>query len=99
MLCLPFLRAALQHWYPLWELALAWVLPPSRFTPRGRPFPSAGGRYGNIVATYLPQLPGPPLQRTGRVAASVLTTWLPAAAAALGTWALHRRQTLAPARS
>lgn len=80
-----------QHWYVLWVLAPASLLPASRFTRHVLPWLCAGALCSNVVAGYLPLLPGPPLQRTGRVAAAVITTWLPAAVAALLALTLHSR--------
>lgn len=75
-----------QPWYVLWALAPASLLPKSRLTRYVLPWLCAGALGSNVVADYLPQLPAPPLQRTGRVIATVLTTWLPALAAALLVW-------------
>lgn len=72
-----------QPWYVLWVLAPAALLPQSRFTRHVLPWLCAGALCSNVVADYLPQLPGPPLARTGRVIAAVTTTWLPAALAAV----------------
>ncbi len=79
-----------QPWYVLWVLAPASLLPASRFTRHVLPWFCVGALCSNVVADYLPQLPGPPLQRTGRVTATVITTWLPAMTAALLAWRLHR---------
>ena len=76
-----------QPWYMLWVLAPAALLPASRFTQHVLPWLCAGALCSNAVADYLPQLPGPPLQRTGRMIAAVTTTWLPAAIAAIVVWA------------
>ena len=75
-----------QPWYVLWVLAPAALLPASRFTRAVLPWLCAGALSSNAVADYLPQLPGPPLQRTGRMIAAVTTTWLPALVAALLVW-------------
>jgi hypothetical protein len=72
-----------QPWYMLWVLAPAALLPGSRFTRYVLPCLCAGALCGNVVADYLPQLPAPPFDRTGRLAITLLATWLPAAAAAL----------------
>jgi hypothetical protein len=75
-----------QPWYVLWVLAPAALLPQSRFTHHVLPWLCAGALSSNVIADYLPQLPGPPLARTGRVIAAVTTTWLPAVLAALLVW-------------
>ncbi len=72
-----------QHWYMLWVLAPAALLPYSGFTRNVAPWLTLGSLSSNVVADYLPQLAGPPLARTGRVIAVVATTWLPAVLAAV----------------
>ncbi len=80
-----------QPWYVLWVLAPASLLPASRFTRFVLPWLCAGALWSNVIGSYLPHLPGPRIERTGRVAAAVITTWGPAAVAALLITLLRRR--------
>jgi hypothetical protein len=68
-----------QPWYVLWVLAPAALLPASRLLQAVVAWLCAGALFGNVLAGYLPHLPRQPLERTGRITATVLATWLPPA--------------------
>jgi hypothetical protein len=81
-----------QPWYVLWVLAPAALLPSSGLLQAVVAWLCAGALYSNVLAGYLPHLPGQPLGRTARVTAAVLSTWLPPALGGLFAWRARTRR-------
>jgi hypothetical protein len=72
-----------QPWYFLWLFAPAALLPESRWVRNVTPWLALGGLWSSAAASYLPPLTRTMLDRTGRVAVTVMLTWLPGLLAAI----------------
>lgn len=75
-----------QHWYVLWALAAAALLPDSRYTRTALPWLCFGALSGNALSDLLPWLPDSSLDRTQVIAIVLAATWLPALAATAYVW-------------
>ena len=66
-----------QHWYLLWALAPAALLPDSRFTRTQLPVYCLGALWSDLTTSFLLYLPARPLTATQVSAISVMTQVLP----------------------
>ncbi len=83
-----------QHWYVLWCLAPAALLPSSRYTRLALPWLCFGALASNVLNDLAPQVPMWQLDRTLVIAIVVAAIWVPALAAAGVVWRT-RRETVA----
>lgn len=79
-----------QHWYVLWVLAVAALLPDSRFTRSVLPWLCLGALAANILSDLLPWLRMWQLDRTQVIAIVNGAIWLPALVAAGYAWRRRR---------
>ncbi len=75
-----------QHWYILWAVVPAALLPWSRFTRSVLPFICLGPLAANIIAATLSGLPVMIISVVGLTGLVVATIWLPGMAGALLLW-------------
>jgi hypothetical protein len=79
-----------QHWYVVWALAAAALLPDSALARRLLPWLGFGALAGNAVAGFVASLTSEPLSRTASAALIVAVTYAPFAACAIRE--LYRRR-------
>jgi len=79
-----------QHWYVLWLLAPATLLPGSRYTRSVLPWLCFGALASNLLNALLPQLTMWQLDRTQVIAIVTATIWFPALAAMGFMWRTRR---------
>ncbi len=75
-----------QHWYVIWAIAPAALLPDHPFTRRVLPWLCFGALSSNIVYDVLSRLPAPVVTSLQLQAIVVATIWLPAALALVVLW-------------
>ncbi len=80
-----------QHWYVVWALAPAALLPDSALARRLMPWLGFGALAGNAIAGFAGGLASEALPRTASAALIVAVTYAPFAAAAAGALVVHRR--------
>jgi hypothetical protein len=79
-----------QHWYVLWCLAPAALLPGNRYVRLALPWLCFGALASNVLNDLAPQLPMLQLDRTQVISLVVAVIWLPALAAAAYVWRTQR---------